>query len=165
MVRTVIALLAVPGGVLVGQPPVANPNGEAQNPRGGVAEGLELDREAFTYVVAGRRDPFLPTSPHLEAGPRFQEARVLGIISHRDPRMSVAVISVVVGRAADAAGQSVSGPGSGGDRNYRLRVGDRVGGMRVRSIHERHVVVEVAGSDSPTLRILELPHHLPIGQS
>lgn len=111
------------------------------------------ERDSFTYVVAGRRDPFLPVP--FQARPESAvslEAEVLGIISHSDPRLSVAVVRVTGGRP-DAGGIGVGGAAT----TYRVRLGDRIGNMRVLAIHERQVEVEVEGPAGIERRLLEQP--------
>ncbi len=111
------------------------------------------ERDNFSYVVAGRRDPFLPAP--FQARPESVaslDAEVLGIISHADPRLSVAVVRVARGRADEGGvGAGVAGG------TYRVRLGDRIENMRILSIRERQVVVEVEGPAGIERRILEQP--------
>ena len=121
------------------------------------AASLALERDQFSYVAAGRRDPFLPLSPPaVSENPFGPDPEVLGIISHADPNLSVIVVRVAIARER--------GGGAPGDpavaalgRIRRLRLGDRIGNARIASIREDHVVVEVEDSTGVARRILEHP--------
>lgn len=136
-----------------------------QNPRdGGGSPGSPpgdstwqpLERDSFTYVVAGRRDPFQPIASPDRGDLDLREVRLLGIISHGDPDLSVAVISVSRDLGVNGAGSSDTALQPPLRESHRLRTGDRVGSVRVVSIHKRHVVVEVAGAGRATRRLLSL---------
>jgi len=104
-----------------------------------VQEALRYDREIFRYERAGRRDPFRSLLGTADLGVRAEDLVLRGVIVNPDPRQSVAVI-----REAS------------GDRQFRVRPGDRIGGIRVVAIHPDRVdlVVEELGvARSHTLRI------------
>ena len=121
---------------------------------GGAGSAPTMEREAFTYVVAGRRDPFRPVSaPAVATG--FFGVRLLGIISHDDPRRSVAVVRLLEEEDQSASGDG-SAPGSNAGENHRVSIGDRIGNIRVLVIDRKHVVVALDGPAGTSRRILEL---------
>ena len=115
-----------------------------------------LQRDVFTYVAVGRRDPFVPAAPPApEAAATPLEAELLGIIGHTDPGRSLVVLRV--GRSGPGGGARPLDSGPGVDGIHRLRRGDRIGGLRVLAVHEDRVVVEVEGPGGVERRELELP--------
>ena len=157
--------MLAPGAPVVGQIPAGERGDSASTPpgRSSLAEApipespLTLGRDIFTYVAAGRRDPFHPAPvPTPSEGSLSVEAEVLGIISHRDPLLSVAVVRVVRARAGEGGQPDASGAGGAGG-TYWLRIGDRIGNTRVLEIHEHHIVVEVEGPAGIERRLLEQP--------
>ena len=153
------------GAPAVGQIPAGERGDSASTPPGrfSLAEApipespLTLGRDIFTYVAAGRRDPFLPAPvPTPLEGSLSVEAEVLGIISHRDPLLSVAVVRVGRARAGEGGQPDASGAGGAGG-TYRLRIGDQIGNTRVLEIHEHHIVVEVEGPAGTERRLLGQP--------
>ena len=156
--------ILVPGAPAVGQTPAAERDDSASTRADRSAaetlmleSPLALERDIFNYAATGRRDPFVPvTFPTVSKGPLALDAEVLGIISHIDPRLSVAVVRVA--RAGADEGGHAGGSGVGGaGGTYRLRLGDRIGNARVLAINEHHVVVEVEGPAGIERRILEQP--------
>lgn len=121
----------------------------------GAGQGTAIEREVFTYPVAGRRDPFLPPSPSVGDVPLFRAVRLLGIISHIDPHRNVAVIRVHEEHAEGVAGSEMGGGQDAGE-SHRVRIGDRIGGIEVLAISARRVVVVVEGPAGPMRRLLEL---------
>lgn len=83
-------------------------------------------REVFTYQRAGRPDPFQPLLSAADLGYRIEDLRLTSIIYSPDPRASVAVFAL-----ADSA------------RRFRLRTGQRLGGITVAAIHPRRVDLRV----------------------
>jgi len=83
-------------------------------------------REVFVYRGVGRRDPFasLLTSPEL--GLRPEDLTLVSVLSSPDPRLSVAIFVQ-----------------QGSNRRVRLRVGERLGNIRVTAIRPREVQVVV----------------------
>jgi type II secretory pathway component PulC len=106
---------------------------------GAVHQSLRYEREVFRYQRAGRRDPFRSLLGTADLAVRAEDLVLRGVIVNPDPRQSVAVI-----REAR------------GDRQFRVRPGDRIGGIRVVAIQPDRVdlVVEELGvARSHTLRI------------
>ena len=171
MIATLIAhalfwLLGTPGVLPADQVPVAERNDST--PRLAVPRApstMDLQREVFSYVAAGRRDPFLPTALPVEDGPRIQDATLLGVIFHSDPRRRVVVMSVSGKSAVDGVGANSAGPRSGSEITHRLQLDGRVGNIRVLEIHERRVVIEVESNAGPVRRSLEFPTAQPGGSS
>ncbi len=91
---------------------------------------LVFEREVFTYPSHVRRNPFRPLTGVGDSGPRFEELSLLGVIVSADPGSSVALLGV--------AGAQTPGAGT-----QRLRVGQRLGNVRVLEIRPREIVVEV----------------------
>lgn len=98
------------------------------------------EREVFTYSAAGRPDPFRSLLDDAELGIRLEDLTLRGIVHHRDPSQSVAVLTQ-----------------AGSDRRIRARVGERVGALRILAIYPDRVdlVVEELGvARRETLRIV-----------
>jgi hypothetical protein len=90
---------------------------------------LVFDREVFSYPSHARRNPFRPLTGAADAGPRFEELWLMGTMVDSAPGASVALMGRIGGTTASAT--------------YRLRVGERLGNIRVIEIRTREVVVEV----------------------
>ena len=73
-------------------------------------------REAFTYPVADRRDPFQPLRSGSRSGPRFRDLALSGVLYN--PRL---------GSVATLTDRSTG-------RRYRAREGDRLGEVWVEQI-------------------------------
>lgn len=84
------------------------------------------EREVFDYSRGGRADPFRSLLDDAELGVRLEDLSLQGVMVGGDPSQSVAVLSRV-----------------GTNRPLRVRVGDRVGGIRILSIEQRLVQVLV----------------------
>jgi hypothetical protein len=80
------------------------------------------EREVFEYSRAGRADPFRSLMDDEELGVRLEDLTLQGVMYDADASQSVAVLS----RA-------------GSTRPVRVRVGDRIGGIRVLAIGQRRV--------------------------
>lgn len=154
--HTLFALLGVAGADIPG--PVRSPQAiEAQRSSGGLAWLYPPpEREVFTYVVAGRRDPFLPLSPPVAAATRFHRVRLLGIISHHDSRRSIALIRFHAEEEQSRADGDGSGPGSNAGESHRASIGDRIGNLRIMAIGTQQVVVALDGPAGTSMRIIEL---------
>lgn len=107
----------------------------------GESEDLNLvfEREVFTYVAAGRRDPFLPLVGDLGVRPRFDQVTLTGIIQSPNPRESMAVLTDRTGRV------------------YRARAGQVVGDARVIEVSSNRVVFAVSNFGVVRQEVLELP--------
>jgi hypothetical protein len=97
-----------------------------------------LERETFSYVAGGRRDPFRPLEAGDEIGPRFEDLELSGIIYSPEAGSVV----VLVDRSTQ--------------RRYRVWEGDLVGGAQLLDVtpDEAIFVVTVFGvSRQETLRL------------
>lgn len=97
-----------------------------------------LERETFSYVAGGRRDPFRPLEAGDEIGPRFEDLELSGIIYSPEAGSVV----VLVDRSTQ--------------RRYRVWEGDMVGGAQLLDVtpNEAIFVVTVFGvSRQETLRL------------
>ncbi|MEE8572604.1 MAG: hypothetical protein V3T20_05055 [Gemmatimonadota bacterium] len=97
-----------------------------------------LERETFSYVAGGRRDPFRPLEAGDELGPRFEDLELSGIIYGAQ----AGSVIVLVDRSTQ--------------RRYRIWEGDIVGGAQLLEVtpDEAVFVVTVFGvSRQETLRL------------
>ncbi len=97
-----------------------------------------LERETFSYVAGGRRDPFRPLEAGDELGPRFEDLELSGIIYGAQ----AGSVIVLVDRSTQ--------------RRYRIWEGDMVGGAQLLEVtpDEAVFVVTVFGvSRQETLRL------------
>ncbi len=99
---------------------------------------LVYDREVFTYDGRGHRDPFHALSADDEAGTRFEELSLQGIIYSTGPGGSLALL------------------GDGSGRVHRVRVGDVLGDTRVVEIGPLRVVFAVNSFGNVRQEMLEL---------
>jgi hypothetical protein len=137
------ALLAMSSSADAQQPP---PGGA-----GAQADTVELifEREVFEYPTFQRRNPFRPLTGD-DAGPRFEELALLGVILSGDGVGSVALLGP---RGAAA-----------GSRSWRVREGDVLGNVRVLAIRQRDILVEVDEFGVRESRVLELRRTEPEAQ-
>lgn len=87
---------------------------------------LVYRREVFQYPRGARPDPFRSLLSSEEMGYRIEDMRLTGVIYSPNSRVSVAVLT-----------ESVS------KKRFRLKVGERLGGITVAAIHPRQVDVVV----------------------
>lgn len=83
---------------------------------------IVYEREIFDYSRAGRADPFRSLLDDAELGVRLEDLSLQGVMHDADVGQSVAVIARV-----------------GSTRQLRVRVGDRIGGIRVLAIGQRSI--------------------------
>lgn len=119
----------------------------------GPAGQLTLERERFTYVSAGRRDPFQPPaeSPSDEAA--VAGLRVLGILHHEIPRYSLVLLQA---RGAGGATPDVEDVGADQMTTHRLRPGDQLGPLRVVQVQRHRVIVEIAEGSGHSRHVIEV---------
>lgn len=87
---------------------------------------LVYRREVFQYPRGARPDPFRTLLSSEELGYRFEDMRLTGVIYSPNSRVSVAVLTETVGK-----------------KRFRLKVGERVGGITVAAIYPKRVDVVV----------------------
>ena len=80
-------------------------------------------RESYSYPGAGRRDPFVSLMNTEEIRPLIGDLKLVAIAFDATGRNSVAVLRDV-----------------GTKEQYRVKVGQQIGRMRVSAIHEKDVV-------------------------
>ena len=130
-----LALLVVPVAVHAQDPDDEPP------PPDPIEVELVFEREVFSYPTFQRRNPFTPLTGD-ESGPRFEQLRLLGIMTASTPGQSIAMLAM----------------GSGdGMRTYRVREGQVIGNMRILRIDGRSITVEVDEFGVRETRTLELP--------
>ena len=96
-------------------------------------------REVFRYPRSGRPDPFRSLLATGDVGVRIEDLALRGVVLGPDVRSSIAVI-------ADSANK----------RTYRLRVGQRLGGISVVGIGPREVELLVNEIGPPRRAVLVL---------
>lgn len=92
---------------------------------------LVYRREVFRYEAAGRPDPFRSLVTPAELGYRVEDLQLTGVIYSPNPRLSSAIFT-----------EAAAGPGAtsaAGRKRFRLRVGERLGGITVEAIYPRRV--------------------------
>jgi hypothetical protein len=82
-----------------------------------------INRETYTYPDAGRRDPFVSLMNTEEIRPLIGDLKLVAIAFDPSGRNSVAVLRDITTK-----------------EQYRVRVGQEIGRMRVAAIHEKDVV-------------------------
>lgn len=140
--RSVIAtLVALP---LLASPAAAQARGQrgqqAPSQPAVTAENVSLvyEREVFTYQGTNRRDPFRPLTSSDQAGPRFENLTLQGIIYSTGQGRSLALLADTDGRV------------------FRVRVGDVVGNSRVVEVGPLRVVLAVEDFGQVRQEMLEL---------
>ncbi len=136
-------------GLLIFGPAVAR----AQQPPQADTANLVFEREVFTYPVYQRRNPFIRVVSGNEAGPRFEEVQLYGVIFSPDPGLSVAVFGP---RRAGEEGGGGEQQGQRARRVFRARLGEQLGNFRILEIQPSRVVVVVDNFGITEQRIMEL---------
>lgn len=90
--------------------------------------GEVFERETFAYEQGGRRDPFVSLMSIDELRPFITDLKIVAIAFDPSGRNSVAVLRDVSSKDKD---------------QYRVRVGQSLGRMRVASIAKKHVVFTI----------------------
>ena len=103
--------------------PVANTAAPANAAAPAEAMGQLISRETYTYQGTGRRDPFVSLMNSNELRPLFQDLKLVAVAFDATGRNSVAVLRDVTSK-----------------EQYRVKVGQEIGRMRVASIGEKSVV-------------------------
>ena len=87
------------------------------------AHEVLITREAYNYPDAGRRDPFVSLMNTEEIRPLIGDLKLVAIAFDATGRNSVAVLRDITTK-----------------EQYRVKVGQEIGRMRVAAIHEKEVV-------------------------
>jgi hypothetical protein len=109
-----------------GASPTAAPADSSEVSQRGAKGELTFRREVFAYDAAGRRDPFLSLLASGELRPVITELRVATILYDPSGRNSVAIL-----RYTETKEQ------------YRVRVGQTLGRMRVTRIEPKRVTFTI----------------------
>lgn len=88
-----------------------------------VDSGRLVSRETYSYLGTGRRDPFLSLMNTEELRPLFQDLKLVAVAWDASGRNSVAVLRDVTSKV-----------------QYRVKVGQELGRMRVASISQKSVL-------------------------
>ena len=155
----VLTYVVAPGGkaqVSFGaeSPDTAGPPGE-MSPAG----PLVLERERFTYVVSGRRDPFRPPAESPADDTAIARLRVMGIIHHEIPRYSLVLLQV---RGAGGVAPDAGFAGADQVTTYRLRPGGRLGTLRIVEVQRYGAIVEIVDETGRSRHVLEVVR--PVGR-
>ena len=102
--------------------PAAPAAAPAPAPKSAVPEVL-INRETYAYPGAGRRDPFLSLMNTEELRPLLGDLKLVAVALDPTGRNSVAVLRDVTTK-----------------EQYRVKVGQEIGRMRVAAIHAKNVV-------------------------
>ena len=103
--------------------PAAAPAPAPAAPTAGVSAEVLISRETYSYPDAGRRDPFVSLMNTEEIRPLIGDLKLVAIAFDATGRNSVAVLRDI-----------------GTKEQYRVKVGQQIGRMRVAAIHEKDVV-------------------------
>jgi hypothetical protein len=103
--------------------PVAAPAPASAAPTVAAGPEVLINRESYNYPGAGRRDPFVSLMNTEEIRPLIGDLKLVAIAFDASGRNSVAVLRDI-----------------GTKEQYRIKVGQQIGRMRVAAIHEKDVV-------------------------
>jgi hypothetical protein len=95
---------------------------KADSAAAAAASGKLIARELYIYQGAGRRDPFVSLMNNGELRPVFQDLKLVAVAFDPLGRNSVAVLRDVTSK-----------------EQYRVKVGQAIGRMRVAAIHQKSV--------------------------
>jgi hypothetical protein len=127
-----IGLILVPGASLLTQTAAPQRKAAAQDSTAksgaapDTAHQVLIQREVFNYDAGGRRDPFLSLLATGELRPAFNDLKLVAVAYDPTGRKSVAVMRDISSKD-----------------QYRVKVGQTLGRMRVAAIHEKEVVFTI----------------------
>jgi hypothetical protein len=93
----------------------------------GMKGEVSLNREVFSYDAGGRRDPFVSLLRNGDLRPMLNDLRLVAVLYDPTGRNSVAVMNDITTK----------------DNQYRVKVGQTLGRMRVAGIEPREVVFTI----------------------
>jgi len=93
----------------------------------GMKGEVSLNREVFSYDAGGRRDPFVSLLRNGDLRPMLNDLRLVAVLYDPTGRNSVAVMNDITIK----------------DNQYRVKVGQTLGRMRVAGIEPREVVFTI----------------------
>ena len=88
-----------------------------------VVSDLVINRESYDYPASGRRDPFFSLMNTEELSPLLGDLKLVAVAHDPTGRNSVAILRDVTTK-----------------EQYRVKVGQQIGRMRVAAIHQKEVV-------------------------
>lgn len=113
---------------------------------------LVAEREVFRYPAVVRRNPFKALGVGSDDAPRFEQLRLMGIIFSESPGASVAVVGTsTVTISEDGTTVSLEE-----GRAWYLKVGQRIGNVRIVEIRPEQVEVEVEEFGLTERRIMQM---------
>ncbi len=129
-----IALVAVPAASLPAQgtrpatakSPVVVDSAQKAGVASDSARQVLINRETFAYDAGGRRDPFVSLMNTSELRPLITELKLVAVAYDPLGHNSVAVLRDLTSK-----------------EQYRVRVGQTLGRMRVAAIHEKEVIFTI----------------------
>jgi hypothetical protein len=114
------------GAVAKNAQPVAGKDSAKAGARTGEARDVAFSREVFSYDAAGRRDPFMSLLASGDLRPSFTDLKLVAVAYDPTGRKSVAVMRDVSTKD-----------------QYRVKVGQTLGRMRVAQIHPKSVTFTI----------------------
>ena len=115
-----------PGAVAKGAQPATAKDTTKAGAKPAAAADVAFSREVFSYDAAGRRDPFLSLLASGDLRPSFTDLKLVAVAYDPTGRKSVAVMRDVSSKD-----------------QYRVKVGQTLGRMRVAQIHPKSVTFTI----------------------
>ena len=107
--------------------PLTNAPAAAAKPAADTAPTVLINREVFSYEGAGRRDPFVSLLTTSDLKPLLQDLKLVGVAYDPRGQNSVAVLRDVTSKYDQ----------------YKVRVGQTIGRMRVAAIQPKAVIFTI----------------------
>lgn len=107
--------------------PLANTPATAAKPAADTAPTVLINREVFAYEGSGRRDPFVSLLTTSDLKPLLQDLKLVGVAYDPRGQNSVAVLRDVTSKYDQ----------------YKVRVGQTIGRMRVAAIQPKAVIFTI----------------------
>jgi hypothetical protein len=123
----------------VQHPTVRQPTGQQPAVQQPTAPGSDYQREVFQYTGSERPDPFRSPLPEGDLRFRFEDLTLHGVIHHAEAGLSVAILRL-----------------AGSDRRILVKVGDRLGPLRVDAVLPDRVDIVVEELGTPRRETLRL---------
>jgi hypothetical protein len=109
-------------GTVAGAPVVPVVNAARDTARQGMPTQITIQREVFNYDRSGRRDPYKSLMSSSDVRPLLSDLRLTAVAFDPDGNNSVAILR-----------------DSYSKQQYRIRVGQQLGRLRVAAIHQKTV--------------------------
>jgi hypothetical protein len=121
------------------QPTVHQPTAQQPAVQQPTAQQADYQREVFQYTGSERPDPFRSPLPEGDLRFRFEDLTLHGVIHHAEAGLSVAILGL-----------------AGSDRRILVKVGDRLGPLRVDAVLPDRVDIVVEELGTPRRETLRL---------